>query len=411
MKKNTIYKYICLTLSAGILCSGCGSADSLTKNIKKQPVETVALDDYNSTITDFAVRLFQESVKNDQNTLLSPLSVLNALAMTANGASGNTLVEMEETFGLSMDDLNKYLYTYNQQLPNKKGGSLHQANGIWFSDQDDLSIKTDFLQKNVNYYDAELYETAFGNATADHINSWVKKHTDGMIPKIVDTVPEDAVMYLVNALSFEGTWSKTYKDTQVREDIFTKIDGTNQTVPMMSSTEWQYLEEEEATGFIKYYKDNAYAFAALLPNEDVTISDYISHLTGEQLYKTLSNPIDICTWTKLPKFEYEYGLDMNEVLQKMGIWDAFQEATADFSNMTEPTESGSNIYINKVLHQTFISVAEQGTKAGAATVVEMNDSAAPIMEYREVYLNRPFVYVIMDCENRIPIFIGMVGAV
>ena len=66
-----------------------------------------------------------------------------------------------------------------------------------------------------------------------------------------------------------------------------------------------------------------------------------------------------------------------------------------------------NICISRVLHKTFISVAEQGTRAGAATAVEMPAyGAMEIPEFKEVVLDRPFVYMIIDCETNLPFFMG-----
>ena len=106
------------------------------------------------------------------------------------------------------------------------------------------------------------------------------------------------------------------------------------------------------------------------------------------------------------KFETEYDVQMGGKLAKMGMPDAFDEYNADFSKLG--TSEGRNIYIGSVTHKTFISVGEKGTKAGAATVVEMVDGSAieDPSDIKTVNLDRPFVYMIVDCENNIPLFIG-----
>ena len=145
----------------------------------------------------------------------------------------------------------------------------------------------------------------------------------------------------------------------------------------------------------------------MLPNEGVTVSQYVDSLTGEHLRELLNNPQDVTVFASIPKFETEYGIEMSEVLQKMGMTDAFDWRVADFSRLGTYDVDGMNIFINRVLHKTFISVSEQGTRAGAATVVEMAPgSAAPEIEYKEVILDRPFVYMLIDCETNLPFFIG-----
>lgn len=212
-------------------------------------------------------------------------------------------------------------------------------------------------------------------------------------------------MYLVNTLSFDAQWQEVYEEFQVREDVFTTESGIQQKVELMFSEEHAYLEDDWAKGFLKYYEGGRYAFAALLPEEGVTVADYVQSLTGEHLKKLLAEPQNVTVQVAIPKFETEFDTEMNEVLKTMGMTDAFDEDLADFSGIGNHLDG--NLYINSVLHKTFISVAEQGTRAGAATTVEIACGAAmEPEEIREVILNRPFVYMIVDCETGIPLFMG-----
>ena len=172
----------------------------------------------------------------------------------------------------------------------------------------------------------------------------------------------------------------------------------------MYGSEGTYLEDENATGFMKRYKGGKYAFVAMLPNEGVSVSEYIESLDGESITALLANPQYATVDTSIPKFETEYDVEMSAILQAMGMTDAFNVSTADFTGLGTYTDM--NIYISRVLHKTYISVGEKGTKAGAATVVEMECGSAMPTEPKEVYLDRPFVYMLVDCENNIPFFIG-----
>ena len=398
-----------LLVSIIINLSGCAlpiSAENLMDGVAARNVTPLDdLSSHNAAVTDFAVRLLGATEKSGKNTLISPVSVIAALAMTANGASGDTLSEMEQVFGTTSDELNLYLYTYLNSLSNGDKYKLSVANSIWFTDDDKLTVNKAFLQKNADYYGAEIYKTPFNNQTKRDINSWVKKETDGMIPKIIDSVPNDAIMYLINTLAFEAEWQSIYERYQVRDGIFTKEDGTEQNAEFMYGGEGSYLYDDMASGFIKYYNGRKYAFAALLPNEGVSVSEYISSLDGEKLHMMLTNPTYTTVNTAIPKFKTEYEVEMSEILSDMGMPLAFDVYSADFSNLGSYEEN--NIYIGRVLHKTYIEVAERGTKAGAVTVVEMKaGSAAPPDEPKEVYLDRPFVYMIIDCENKIPLFIG-----
>ena len=372
------------------------------------PNNVNALDDLssqNADVTDFAIRLFKASNENGKNTLISPLSVLCALAMTANGAEEETLAQMEEVLGMTTDELNMYLYSYMKNLPQGDKYKLSLANSIWFTEDERFTVNQDFQQTNADYYGADIYKAPFDKQTLKDINNWVKQNTDGMIPEILDQIPPEAIMYLVNALAFEAEWSEIYEKHQVKDGEFTKEDGTKQDVKFMYGSEGTYFEDEKATGFMKRYKGGKYAFVAMLPNEGVSVSEYIASLDGESLNALLANPQYATVRTSIPKFETEYKVEMSDILQSMGMTEAFDMYNADFEGLGTSTDG--NIYISRVLHKTFISVGEKGTKAGAATIVEMNDcAAAEPTEPKEVYLDRPFVYMLVDCENNIPFFIG-----
>lgn len=128
-------------------------------------------------------------------------------------------------------------------------------------------------------------------------------------------------------------------------------------------------------------------------------------LTGEHVINLYHNPQDILTYTRLPKFETECDMEMNDVLKNMGMTDAWDSQAADFSKIGNC--DGNGLYISRATHKTKIVVDELGTRAQAETDIAAA-AASEALEYREVYLNRPFVYLIMDCENGIPLFIGTV---
>ena len=406
--KRLIALLLVFAMALGMSACSQVSANDLMKNVPAKAVDVLPNMDAGAAATaDFGVRLFQTSMEEGKNTLISPLSVLYALAMTANGADGETLAQMEKVLGMDVDNLNSYMLAYLDLLPESKDYKMSLANSIWFKDDPNFAVEQSFLQTNADYYGAGAYKAAFDEGTRNDINNWVKEHTDGMIPEIIDEIPDEAIMYLVNALAFDAKWADEYEEHQIREGRFTMENGTRQDVDMMHSEEYTYLEDDLATGFIKYYKDRKYAFVAMLPNEGVSVSQYVDSLTGEHLRELLNNPQDLTVFASIPKFETEYDIEMSEVLQEMGMTDAFDWQVADFSRLGTYNVDGMNICIKRVLHKTFISVSEQGTRAGAATAVEMvAEGAMEIVEFKEVVLDRPFVYMLIDCETNLPFFIG-----
>ena len=355
----------------------------------------------------FSLDLFKGSVKKsvNENVFISPLSVQLALAMNANGANGQTRSEMESVLanGISLDELNEYLSTYTSKLPSSENSKLEIANSIWFRDRNGFEVKRDFLQKNANYFRAEIYKAKFDNSTVNSINDWVDKNTDSMIKEILKEIPPDAMMYLINAIVFDAKWDRPFNEHSVYDAEFTNIFGDKKSVQMMyRDSEYMYIETDNATGFKKNYWGDGYGFVALLPNEDVSINDYIASLDESALLDTL-NGIRASGEgiIRIPKFELEYTLNMNELLSELGMGTAFTE-NADFSGI-----SNESLYISQVLHKTFISLDNLGTRAGAVTMVEFKNECESKISWT-VTLDRPFVYMIVDNATNLPIFIGAV---
>ena len=346
----------------------------------------------------FGLDLFRESL-DGENTLVSPLSVLEALAMTANGAAGDTLEQMESVFGLDRDDLNGFLLAYRNGL----GDGTNIANGIWLNDELGLSVKEPFLQANADYYGAGVTQGAFDEAARDEINAFVRDHTAGRIERILDELDPAAAMVLVNALSFDGTWETIYREDQIQAGTFTSAAGEEQDAAFMWSDGENYIADSHAEGFVKYYEGRDYAFAALLPEEGMTLADYAATLTAEGLRAMLENEAAESAGAALPKFTASWGAELSPSLAAMGMPDLFDPEKADLSAIA----ADDALHVSQVQHKTFINVDEKGTQAGAATAVGVK--AASLMgPEKQVVLDRPFLYMLIDCEHHVPLFIGAV---
>jgi len=173
----------------------------------------------------------------------------------------------------------------------------------------------------------------------------------------------------------------------------------------MNSDEAYYICDKNSVGVYKYYEGRKYAFAAILPDENITLDDYISALSAEQLRKMISAPQNCVVKTRIPKFKYEYDSILNKTLENMGMKTAFQ-TNADFSKIGK-TQNG-NLFINSIQYKTFIDVNQEGTKASSATSVEMGSTALPVEpnEMKNVVFDRPFLFCIIDTEINTPIFMG-----
>lgn len=378
-----------------------GAVRDLTEGISKNESASKAPDDeFKAAASSFAAELFKDNYSKGKTTLVSPLSVLTALALVQNGAQGNTLAQFEQALGgLDRDTLNAYMRAYCDFLT--ESDELKIANSVWTDSG--AEAKRAFLQKAVDSYSAQLFSAPLSDPkTVESINSWVKKNTDGMIPKIIEKADRYAVMMLVNAIAFDAKWETPYKRSDIERLEFTSYSGSKKKTDFMCSTENIYLKDGGAVGFMKPYKNGRFAFAALLPDENTGIDDYVASLSGDKLMKIFSsakrgNEGNV----KMPKFRAEYSTQLIDTLKKMGVKDAFDNKTADFSSLVENRDA----YIATVVHKTFIEVDEKGTRAAASTLVGADTMS--LMEPYSVCLNRPFVYMIVDTETNLPLFIGV----
>lgn len=378
-----------------------GAVRDLTEGISKNESASKAPDDeFKAAASSFAAELFKDNYSKGKTTLVSPLSVLTALALVQNGAQGNTLAQLEQALGgLDRDTLNAYMRAYCDFLT--ESDELKIANSVWTDSS--AEAKRAFLQKAVDSYSAQIFSAPLSSKkTVSSINSWVKKNTDGMIPKIIENADRDAVMMLINAVAFEAKWETPYTNDDIEKLEFNSYSGKSKKTEFMCSTESVYLSDGGTVGFMKPYKNGRFAFAALLPDENTGIDDYVASLSGDKLMKIFSsakrgNEVNV----KMPKFRAEYSAQLIDTLKKMGVKDAFDSKTADFSSLIENRDA----YIATVVHKTFIEVDENGTRAAASTLVGADTMS--LMEPYSVFLNRPFVYMIVDTETNLPLFIGV----
>jgi serpin B len=355
----------------------------------------------------FAAELLRRT--EGDNRLLSPLSVLCALGMVLEGAGGETRSQMEAAFGVSGEALDAFLGPWLSALAAEEGSPLRVADGIWISDRPDLHISEGFLERNRSCYGAAVEQCPFDAAAVDRINEFVKRNTRDMIEKLLDALPPEAVLVLVNALAFEADWETPYREDQVRPGVFHTESGEEQEATFLHSGENVYLKDENTTGFLKYYSGGRYAFAALLPAEGMALADYVASLTGEKLRGLLAGAKETKVETVTPKFETEFSVQLNDALMAMGMTDAFDADLGDFSALGF-CDNGDNLYIGQVVHKTYLKLDETGTRAGAATGVTIYAASALREPPPQVVLDRPFVYLLLDTETNIPLFIGTVDS-
>lgn len=409
-----MYKKLVASIMSLLLLGlvSCDKVEPITDN----PSSTDLQNDFylsqsmQNDILDFSIDFFKHQIEDDENTIVSPQSLYFALGMTINGANGDTQQELINTLckGSDLQEFNDNISALINQTDTK---TCNIANSIWLRDVQDLSLNSEFKKSSEEYFKSEIYTKKFDGKFVDTVNKWVSQNTDGMIDTILNEVPsEDTMMYLINAICFDAKWNDKYDDVQINENgKFTNSKGDIQDVVMLNSTEDTYLCDEQSTGFLKYYLGGKYAFMGILPNEDVSINDYMESLTGDSFINLYRNKISgnsVSVNVTIPEFKYTSEYLLNDTLKDMGISSAFDEFSADFSNMID--SNTYKLYMGKVIQKAYIQVDRNGTKASAITSISMNDATAMLETY-QVYLDRPFIYAIMDTDTELPIFMGVVN--
>ncbi len=367
---------------------------------------------------EFAVKLLNESrpYAEGNGLLVSPLSVMLALSMTANGAEGETLLEMEKVLagGMTVDKLNAELFNYTSSLVSSPDAKFNLANAIWVTSDPSFSINKNFVKEIENTFDADIVAAKLDEkATIDAINGWVKEETFGMIDSILkeDDLDEETVMVLLNALAFDALWSDQVDDDYCFDGNFNGADGTVQRVTFMNAACDGYINGEGVSGIVKNYRGGNYAFLALLPDEGTSIYDFMSSLNGKKLLDLYDDrekaAHNVTVSAKMPHFSFDCNVNLNDTLQSMGIKRGFDGSMAEFGALGSSLRG--NIFIDKVLHKTHIDLDNSGTRAAAVTAVIMDTESegGPMdMKYYRVELDRPFIYAIIDTQTGLPIFLG-----
>ena len=403
-------KFLSLLLACSMIFSISGCTGKNPDEISgKNPASPEYKIENTSSINKFSMNLLKETYKPGENILISPLSVTYALGLAGNASDSKTRQEFENVLDVSIDDLNDFTKNYLIKINNLEGVEFNLADSIWVDKEKNIKLNKEFEKKILENYNAEVFEEKFNEKTVKKINKWVDKNTKKMIPEIINELSPEDIVVLINALAFEGEWEEPYEDYQVEYGLFSNYDDTLSDASFLTADVNNYVSNGEACGFFKEYSGYEYGFFALLPEKDMPIDNFVENLSGEKFDEFFQNiSYDYVVHTKIPKFEIEYGKNLTAPINNMGLKSAFKP-DADFSLMTDEKDNG--IYITDILHKTYMKVDEKGTKAAAVTAVKsesaMENPEEP--EYKEVILNRPFVYGILDLETMMPVFTGVMN--
>ena len=364
---------------------------------------------------------FLKEIYCGENLICSPLSLQYAIAMAANGASGETLQEIIDFLGYGeegIDALNEYSKTLLEQLPAVDlDVTLKVTDALLVND--DFPLLPSFKKTVEESFYAAVDNMDFSDPQqiAARINEWAKRNTNGFIDKVIEPseISADAVAYIMNALYFKAKWagdkySPMFREEGTKSENFTLNDGKTIKAAMMRNTRYhEYAEMDGYKVLVLPYANRKFNMYILLPDEN-NIEGLIEKLQTSSWTDILANlKQDAEVHVKLPKFNIENKHNLNDVLNGLGVRKAFEPASAEFNGMFTPKDD-YYYWISKVIQKSRISVSEWGTEAGSVTVVEMDGATDAGPGPKEVffYADHPFAFIIGEETSGTILFEGVV---
>jgi len=365
------------------------------------------------TSNTFAFEIFRqvEALSEDKNIFISPLSISMALHMTANGAEGETKAQMRSALGVNqlsdaeanqaVEDLTDLLLTMDQKV------ALSIANSIWYKDI--YTLREEFTQLIQDHYDGRIEGLDFNQpeAVKKTINDWVEQKTNGKIKNLLEDVPPQAVMYLVNAIYFKADWQYQFDENQTEEAPFFPENGQEVSVPTMFSkgVKLRSFFHEKFRLVEIPYGNGQFMMSILLPHEGYTTDDVLTMMDAEAFAKWSEQADTLSTELYMPRFKTEFKMELKPGLMAMGMETPFG-SNADFSGFFQD-DIGEALEISEVIHQSFIEVNESGTEAAAATSVgialtSIGGPQRPLF----IRIDRSFVYLIHEKQSGAILFAG-----
>jgi serpin B len=400
-------KYGLLLVLSALFTVGC-SKDTVPSVAGEKIVMTDKSLKLVSASNAFSFSLLGKSLDGTlENRMVSPLSVSTALSMTLNGASGSTLSAIQKTLGLdglTKDEIN----TINRDLaaslqkadPNVV---MNIANSIWI--KNGFTVLDPFITANQTYYDAQVSKLDFNPAAVTTINKWVNDKTNGKIPTILNEISSNEVMFLINAIYFNGKWKYQFDKSKTTEEPFVCTEKKVVSAPMMKMEQsFGYTVQSGYKALKMPYGADQFQMIFLLPDAGTTPDKLAASLNSDKwstLNTALQSKTKVPVW--IPKWKFSWDITLNGILSSLGMDIAFDPNKADFSAIN----ASNQLFISKVIHKTFIDVSESGTEAAAATSVGISLTSMPV-DPPSFYLTRPFLFFITEESSGAILFAGKV---
>jgi serpin B len=359
----------------------------------------------------FSFSLWQKvnTAQREQNVFISPLSASFALGMTMNGAANNNWNEMRAALrfeGASQQEINAGYKSLIALLTTLDPGvSMQVANSIWY--RNTWTFLPTFLDTTKAYFATDGGPLDFNNSAASlsTINGWVDAKTNHRIPTIIEQVQPQDVMYLINAIWFQGGWREKFNPAKTRSETFNGINGTTQPMQLMNMKRDTTLFVETPTykAVDLPYGNGAFSMTVVLPAANVSVESFASSLTPA-LWAEITGGLRRASFDLgLPKLTLRWERTLNDDLKALGMLEAFRTTGADFTRMA-PAPAGNNLFVSFVKQKTFVAIDEEGTEAAAATAVGIGVTSLP----PQMRVDRPYIFVLRERLSGTILFMGKI---
>ncbi|XP_005373094.1 PREDICTED: serpin B8 [Chinchilla lanigera] len=366
------------------------------------------LCDGNGTFAISLLKMLGEE-DNSRNVFICPLSISSSLAMVFLGAKGNTAAQMSQALCLDRDgDVHAGFQSLLAEV-NRAGTKylLRMASRLFGEESCDF-LPT-FKESCKKFYQAEMEELSFAKDAEEcrkHINDWVTEKTEDKISEVLGPgiISSLTKLVLVNAVYFRGKWNEQFDRKYTRGMPF-KTGKEKKTVQMMfkhAQFNLGYVEEVHTQVLELPYAEEEMSMIILLPDDDTDLAVVEKALTYEK-FRSWINPENMKkskVQVFLPRLKLEESYDLESILRRSGMTDAFEEMKADFSGMS----TKKNVPLSKVAHKCFVEVNEEGTEAAGTTAVVRNTRSAKIEP--KFCADHPFLFFIWHHSTNSIMFCG-----
>ena len=232
--------------------------------------------------------------------------------------------------------------------------------------------------------------------------------------KIKATVKDDYRQYLKDMDEYQDetqvdNYLKTFFETYIPE-----LDTNYGKI--FETTDFEFLVNDDVKVFAKDLKESdgtKLQYVGIMPIkdelssyvekvDDATVNNYLSQLKSIQRPEGFKEGVITNVIGRIPKFDFNYELDLKEDLKKIGITDVFEQGKADLSNLTDVQDS----YISSAIHKAKIEFTQDGIKAAAATMYGGKGGGGDYdyffdvpVEIIDITFDKPYMFLIRDVET------------